>query len=488
MHNVIIKEKELKGKLIELLRTFTKKELSLFSDFVRSPFYNKEKILVCLLDELKIHYPDFKGANFNKEIIFKKIFPDKKYNDAVLRNTVSKLLTLSEKFLSVSNFINDDFNSRISLLRELRLKKLNKLFLKHKSETEAILKNINYKNENYFYKKYYLEDLSFRQEKDIHNSLSLLNEKAISRYHNLSNAFITEILKANAAIINSNRNIFGKNSDLILIDEIELHFKKNPDKLKENLYLKYYYNSIKLFETEDEKYFNVLSGIVKDDLEQLERTLRRDLLTLLTNYCYYKINKGELKFMKEQFRFFKLNIEKKMYLADSDFIPHILFMNVVTCGLDSGEFKWIKEFITNYNSELKEEHRNNIFNFSFALYHYRMGNYSIALEFASKIISDEMSYKHQLKSLYLKIFFDMNEIQSFYSHVDSYKHFLNNDKMLRKENKNVILNYILFAKKIFDLRSNPDIERSEIDYLRKKILNHKDVINKTWLLDAIDRI
>ncbi|MBK9334412.1 MAG: hypothetical protein IPM96_18890 [Ignavibacteria bacterium] len=68
------------------------------------------------------------------------------------------------------------------------------------------------------------------------------------------------------------------------------------------------------------------------------------------------------------------------------------------------------------------------------------------MEFVSKVISDDLSYKHQLKSFYLKIYFELGEVQAFYSHIDSYRHFVKNDKLISPESREYITNYITLSK------------------------------------------
>ena len=161
-------------------------------------------------------------------------------------------------------------------------------------------------------------------------------------------------------------------------------------------------------------------------------------------------------------------------------------MNVVTTGLDAGESEWVEDFIQRYCDELKNEHKNNMFNFSFALLQLRKRNYDRAIEFASRIVSDDLSYKHQLKSFYLKVYYELGEVQPFYSHVDSYKHFVKNDKLLSGDSREYIMNYIYFSKKLFELKNLPDKDVYEIQKLKEEITNHSAIINKLWLLKKIN--
>lgn len=478
----------IKSKLILLLQTFSKQEFRYLGDFVNSPYFNKEKVLMELYNILKKHYPDFSPEGFTREIIYESLFPGKKFNDAILRNTFSKFLKLAGKFLSAHNFDKSEFHSRLFLLEELKARKQEGLFVKYWSEAESSLEEDSIKNEDYFLKKYTLENLYNEFRKITKNYMVFTDKDEADSYEYLLNSFLTNILKVNASIINSNKNFFGENHNFILLDEVESYLKKNPRRLSSNVYLKYYYCSIKLFQTDEVKYFFELRDLISRDLESFSIPDKKNILTTLTNYCYYRINKGELKFVNEQFSLYKLNIEKKIYKGDRGFISHILFMNVVTTGLDAGESDWVEDFVERYCDELKDEHKNNMYNFSIALLQSRKRNYDLAIEFASRVVSDDLSYKHQLKSFYLKVYYELGEVQPFYSHVDSYKHFVKNDKLLSGDSRKYIMNYISLSKKLFDLKNSPVQDKIEIQILTREIVQHKFLINKFWLLNKVKEL
>ncbi|MBK7253007.1 MAG: hypothetical protein IPI04_03590 [Ignavibacteria bacterium] len=87
--------------LIQILRSFTKNEIVLFDEFLRSPFYNKKPNAVKFFETLKKHAPDYNGDEVGKENIWKQLYPGKKYNWGVLKNLIFDLTKLSEKFIEV---------------------------------------------------------------------------------------------------------------------------------------------------------------------------------------------------------------------------------------------------------------------------------------------------------------------------------------------------------------------------------------------------
>src|SRR5437016_321318 len=90
-----------KSKLTEVFKTFSKDEIKSFNDFVKSPFFNKEKVLIKLAGYLQRLHPAYNFPGIEKERVFTFLYPGKKFNDGLMRNITSDLLALAEKFLAV---------------------------------------------------------------------------------------------------------------------------------------------------------------------------------------------------------------------------------------------------------------------------------------------------------------------------------------------------------------------------------------------------
>ncbi len=476
------------SKLIDLLKTFSEEEFRKFGLYVSSPYFNKENIQVKFYAVLKKYYPDFENRNFEKEKVFRKLYPEKKYNDGVMRNILSTMLQLAEDFLRDQNLRKNEFNLELSLMKELDERKMDKLFEKAEIETERLLENRAAKDENYYYDKYLLlsEKRANRsmQKSSLYGTELLLNEISES----LAVFFMINTLRTITQLANSNFNMFSTSNSVIFANEIEMYLDKEFLKYKDVTYIRFYYNAFKLAKTKEEKYFFALRTIADSDYEKLTILEKRGIFTLLTNYCYYMIGRGDLKFRKEHFLIHKENIESGNYKGDMPYLSHILYLNVIVTGIEAGELSWVEQFIEQYKDELDEINRENTYNFSHALLNYHHKNYDKALLQASKVKTDDHSYKHQLKSLYLKIYFEMNDAEPFYSHIDSYKHFLQNDKNISEQMKLSLLNYVNFSKRLFDITGSGNDKDFEINRLKREIDESRAALNKTWLLQKIEEI
>ena len=475
------------SKAIDLVGTFNETEFKEFGLFVSSPYFNKEAVQVRFYDIMKKHYPAFAGRSFEKEKVYAKLYPGKKYNDGVMRNILSKTLELAELYLTVKRQRKNEFSAKAALLRELSERKMAKLFERTEQKTGELLENSAVKDEQYYYDKSVLINENRRYLSNRKSSLYSSNDMLRESAENLTISFLISILRSETNIANSNLRMFKFEKDNLL-SELELFAEKEAEKYPGITYLQYYYNAFKLARTRDEKYFYELKSIVYSSYDQFGEQDRKDIFTILTNYCYYKVNKGSLGFRNEHFMLYKENIERGFYKGSRNYLDHIQYLNVVVTGLDAGYSSWVEEFIEKYKSELDDKNRENSYNFRRALIFYHKALYNEALNTAARVRSDDLSYKHQLKSLYLKIYYDMNEIEPFYSHVDSYRHFLLNEKHIPEVTRNVINSYVNYAKKLFDIKNRATERDYDLFKIKNDISDSKAMVNKSWLLERISRI
>lgn len=88
-----------KNSLVHLLRTFSGEENKRFEQFLNSPYLNSITNVRKLFRELKKFAPGYSGDNFTREYLWRKTFPDKKFNYGILKNLLHELTKLSQKFL-----------------------------------------------------------------------------------------------------------------------------------------------------------------------------------------------------------------------------------------------------------------------------------------------------------------------------------------------------------------------------------------------------
>jgi hypothetical protein len=92
--------------------------------------------------------------------------------------------------------------------------------------------------------------------------------------------------------------------------------------------------------------------------------------------------------------------------------------------------------------------------------------------------------KFNLKILQLRIYFEKNYIDQAESTVDSFRHIIQNDKVLPETNKESHKNFYYFYQKLLSLKQKND--RSVISDLKEKLNSTTNIVCKKWLKEKIN--
>ncbi|HAY32837.1 MAG TPA: hypothetical protein DCY06_01770, partial [Bacteroidetes bacterium] len=96
--------------------------------FINSPYFNRKSVVIKLFDILKNYYPEFTGSKLDRKEIWKKLYPDKKFNYGVMKNILYDLTGLTQRFLAEETFSNNEFKINYWLLEQFCSKGLKKNF------------------------------------------------------------------------------------------------------------------------------------------------------------------------------------------------------------------------------------------------------------------------------------------------------------------------------------------------------------------------
>ncbi|MBK8381372.1 MAG: hypothetical protein IPL16_05650 [Ignavibacteria bacterium] len=144
-----------KSSLIEILRSFDKEELTKFEDFLNSPYHNKNRNTLRLFTVVKKYFPNFKSEELNKEIVWKKLFPDKDYNYGVMKNLIHELSKLCMKFIVLEEFEENILEKDTILMNGLNNRNIAKLFKVKINEIERRNSKESFNNEYFFVNDFY---------------------------------------------------------------------------------------------------------------------------------------------------------------------------------------------------------------------------------------------------------------------------------------------------------------------------------------------
>lgn len=479
-------------KLIQILKTFSKVEIKEFEKFVASPYFSRGRDLNPFYKILKSFHPDFNNPIFTYESIFKKLYPKEKYKKSSAENVIRVLSTemvkLADKFLSYEEFQSHKLRNRMSLIQVYITRKLNKLYIKLFDDTQQNLdKLIDGYTTKDFFELYVLK--MYAQMFSIHNNDKVKNKSILE-----SQAYLLMVIFMCTA--NSIDNSYKGNMAYNLDKE---------DDLAENLMRNFDYSN---FIT----YLNKKTGLRKIDKELLELclygllyTLDRDNedIVLRLEYLFYKYKHLFRNDHKLEF-YFKLNdaFDKRNDLKKSNILyrklledeiygqhnhmPFVVFMNILFYFAETKPDD-AETFILEYSEILNTDKKDSFINYGYALIEFKRKNFEIALGYISKVDNAFFFFKYHLKTLYLQIYYELGYTEEANSMIDSFRHFLKNNKNVPEGRALRHKIFMGYYKKLQNLKFSTD--KSDLQKLNKDILKEEKILFfKNWFLDKIKEL
>lgn len=470
-----VENQMLKSKLFDVLKTFDEAEYREFGDFVASPYFNKSKVLIRLCSIYRKFYPEFRNASFTKHNVYRKLLPGKEYNEGVLRNYNSDLLTLAEKFLADKNICRNNRNYYKQLLNELNLRNINKLFESNYRSALRTLENSESRDTSYHFDRYYI-----KQEGDVFNSLSkkFSMQDKLDSEESFINYFVSVLLEMYAFIINQSE-IFKVKYEFTLFDEL-INLVESKKGILSPVVLIYYHRLMLNF-TGLEKFYLLLKEQAVNHGSLSETENHFDTFICLINYVRKHKDMEAIENIREVFELRKIIIEKNIQTG-KNYISHNIFNNQVKSGLKLKEFEWVFNFIESFKDRLLENIRHNTYEYCLAIYYYEIRNYPEALKHISLVSGGSFDLL-EVKNLTARICWDMNDFDLVHDNLASYNQYISKNRKLDKNTGRKHKEFINVMESLFKCKY--DGKKIDLIELKNKVQT-SDIASKKWVTDSIE--
>jgi hypothetical protein len=463
--------------LIEVLRTLTPKELREFSEFVNSPFFNKNVNVTKLFELLRKAYPEFENEKIDKTRIFKKLFPGKVYKDSTMRLLMHYLSEAAEKFLAITNFTGNEFGYKETLAGELMNRRLLKDYEKVVEEHRKFLENVKYKDEMFFMNNFIY----------MYEHMTLLSTKYLTKYekvftkdnlesvtNNLTYYYLLRIFRFYAVAMNT-MALFNLKIDTSLFDNLLTNF--NEDSFREIPLIDIYYHIILCFlEPENENHFFEIKKLVIKNDGVIDSDTKIDIYINLENYCHRKYRTGNRKFLREGFEIYNLELERELHI-ERGFMSSQFYTSASITGCRLKEFDWVRSFLDKYKKDLPKELRESTYYYGLAFLEYELQNHEKALEHLAKVKGEDLYLKMDIRILQSKIYYSLVWNMPLQSLLDTFRKTVQNNKHMKEDRKGHYLKFIKYLHQINNARYKEDktairelsIELEKEDYFPQKI-------------------
>lgn len=472
-----------KNKLITLLSTFSKKEMTRFLEFVQSPYFNKRTDIIHLIQYLHKVHPNFTQKKCDQKKIFQQVYPNKPFIQSVLALIFTYTFRLAKKFLSIEIYNTQSQKQSLNLLQAIHQKGQVGLYQKQFKHAQDTLEALPYRNGAFYQKKYEFSKVA-ELDNQFQDWQNLTGERLI-KVQSLDYFYIGEKLKTacelkvRSGILQSPFNSSLLTSVIATIENNWANYQTIPS-------IVVYYHLYNLLIKEEAEYFDKALPIIQQNSLFFPRTELQEIYTYIQNYCIKQINKNKGEFMQELLNIYKIQLDRRLLHDEQGQLSEWHYKNIVTLGLRLEAVDWVNEFIENYKNDLQAKSQENAYRFNRAAFDYHTGAYESVLELLSNVEYNNIQYNLGARWLLLRTYYELEEQDAFFSLCDAFRIYLQRNQLISHFKKDGNDQAIRFVRKLFQLKlSSPYQEKKktarEWHKLKQELQETEAIFNRKWL-------
>ncbi len=490
-----------KTKFTELIKILTKKEWKKLGDFIRSPFYNKQKKQIELYQLIDKRLP-FKKPLLKTDIL-PILFSDKRYKkdssitkkeDIQLRKLLFEFSKLIEDYLILLQQEKNKLHTNRLLIDTLMERKCYHLVEPVIRKSAQLLSTEKKETTQYFFQDYQIEEANLYMKVIQSNRSKEIPYKEV--INSFTNYYLSNLLLYYNAAVNVER-ILNIKQEYPLIDTLIHYLDQNWE--NHSPLTQVHYHILKLLKGGsdwDEKY-DTLEQIVGTNLDNFDTKTNRSIFSFMLNFCTRQIKKYKLEYQEKKHKIYEIAIPLKVWNDGIYFSVHI-FIAAIQNACKTERFEWAAKTTMLLENEINPKYIPDIILFAEAYILFYQKNYNDArlklLEFQGK---EDFFYVLTSKLLWIQIYYE-----DAYFGVDSYRHPLTNQlESLRsylKRNtkmstriKDYYSNFMRFTSRLFRIRASK-AERKDISNLlvrlKQDVLACSNLTEMSWLLEKVDEL
>ena len=467
------------GRLIQILRSFTKKELRELKKWLHSPAHNQRKDVIKLFEYLIVDDYLDKDDFLDKKQVFRWIHPSESaYDDAKMRQTIYFFMKSLEEFLIFQELHQDELQAKIALARVYRKRKLDKPFQKNLRIAQQFQVKQAHRNGQFLQSNYLLEQ-------EIYTYLSIIKRKDLNLQQvsdALDATFIADKLRQSCLML-AYQTVYKTDYQIGLQNEVLNFVEENKSLLDNAAIAIYYYGYKTTTDKTNESHFRNLKDQMMANSDLFPLAELQDIYLMAINYCIGRMNAGLDNFIREAFELYREGFEKKIFL-DNNTVSRWTFQNAVVNALKLKEFEWAQNFIANYKGYLDKKYQESFVNYSFALVYYEQKDFNAAMVHLLQSEHNDIIINLRAKNMLLKIYFQQGEHNALESLLESMRNYLVRKKVMGYHKAN-FKNIIRLTKKL--IKTNP-YSSSQKAKLKEEIeaANPLTGDERTWFLKQLE--
>jgi hypothetical protein len=249
------------------------------------------------------------------------------------------------------------------------------------------------------------------------------NSQEIS--NNIDIAYLTIKLRQTCFSL-SHQAVYKTEYHFGLLQEM-IHYIEEQGLLKIPAIEMYYYCYNALTQPAELHYFEKLkTALFKYAFLFPEKEIK-DLFLLTINYCVKRLNEGNRLFVPDLLDLYKEGLRQE-YLLTSGVLSLFTYHNVATMGLIQKDYDWVEQFNADYKSHIEKQHRESSYSYNMARLAYSRKNYDDVFLLLQKVNYKDILFNLAIKTIALKTYFELGEIDLLESHMDAMQNYIRRKK------------------------------------------------------------
>lgn len=462
------------GKLFDLLQTFTPHDWRYFTEFLQSPYCNRNTALITLAASLRQHAAN-RWATIDKVTIWQALFPDQPLDNTLLNHHLSWLLKAAEQFLAMEKYWKDTRQIEHYTAESLSERKLNQAFDFKIRQIQRHLDQSPLRDARHHLHRYLLADLnrSHRDRQPQRTAEPYLQTCVDS----LDAFYFTEKLKFTCGMVNAS-NILSAAYELHFVEELRQYLNQHPE--REDAPGVTVYLCILEMQTrpDDETAFYRLKKLLDTCQQQFSVEEMGFLYIFAINYCLRAIRLGRHEFVPELLDLYERGVAAG-FLLDGNQLSPWHFKNMVKLGLRLERFDWTEQFIKNYVPLLPDDFREDALHYNLAELYFYTNRYQQALAHLNQVEFTDVHYNLGAKVMLAKIYHETDAFEALDSLLHAFRTWVRRNKMIGPEVRKAYLNFVAALSRIS--RAQPD----QWPRIRRQVAATEPLTSKNWLLKLL---
>jgi hypothetical protein len=466
----------IKSTLYQVVRSFSVVEKREVRKFLTSPFFNQRQDLNDLFDVLSNS-----TRELDKESAWKALYGELPYDDQKWRLLMSYLHKLLEQYILIHDLMTDERAAQIQLAKAYRKRGMTAPFERVSKRMQSNLEEQPLRDVYFYQNQFDLQWESF-QLSYVQNPTEATQLNELSK----SSDVVYLTIKLRIICMRTAHQLVYPAADY---DQtwteavIEMAGKlESEDYPAIRVYLQCYRL---LRYPEAEEHFMRFKKILFEESSRFTKDEMHGLFIWAINHCVRQINAGESRYFNEVLDLYKEGLVKE-YLFENDVLSRFTYHNIVAAGLNTGDLDWVRYFIHEYKNRLEKEYRESSYSFNQARLEYASLRYDLVLDLLQKANYRDPLLNLAAKTLLLKTYYDMGELDSLQSHLDAMRNYIHRKRVIGYHKTNY-LNIIRYTEKM--LRINMNDKQATLELWTaieaEKVLTEKPYFQKMLRISVI---